>query len=96
MENIYLTRNIKENLDLRILTKIMEILREKIRTDKNIDYFQIFEVTEDTLINKQEVPEEKKEYKLNFKIQSKEKIWAVQGIDEIVGKYWTIMYPDEY
>lgn len=96
MENIYLTRNIKENLDLRILTKIMEILREKIRTDKNIDYFQIFEVTEDTLINKQEVPEEKKEYKLNFKIQSKEKIWAVQGIDKIVGKYWTIMYPDEY
>lgn len=96
MENIYLTRNIKENLDLRILTKIMEILREKIRTDKNIDYFQIFEVTEDTLINKQEVPEEKKEYKLNFKIQSKEKIWAVQGIDEVVGKYWTIMYPEEY
>ena len=96
MENIYLTRNIKENLDLRILTKIMEILREKIRTDQNIDYFQIFEVTEDTLINKQEVPEEKKEYKLNFKIQSKEKIWAVQGIDEIVGKYWTIMYPNEY
>ncbi|WP_302821705.1 DUF960 family protein [Fusobacterium ulcerans] len=96
MENIYLTRNIKENLDLRILKKIMEILREKIRTDKNIDYFQIFEVTEDTLINKQEVPEEKKEYKLNFKIQSKEKIWAVQGIDEIVGKYWTIMYPEEY
>ncbi len=96
MENIYLTRNIKENLDLRMLTKIIEILREKIRTDKNIDYFQIFEVTEDTLINKQEVPEEKKEYKLNFKIQSKEKIWAVQGIDEIVGKYWTIMYPEEY
>ena len=96
MENIYLTRNIKENLDLRILTKIMEILREKIRTDQNIDYFQIFEVTEDTLINKQEVPEEKEEYKLNFKIQSKEKIWAVQGIDEIVGKYWTIMYPEEY
>lgn len=96
MENIYLTRNIKENLDLRMLTKIIEILREKIRTDKNIDYFQIFEVTEDTLINKQEVPEEKEEYKLNFKIQSKEKIWAVQGIDEIVGKYWTIMYPEEY
>ena len=96
MEKIYLTRNIKENLDLRILTKIMEILREKIRTDQNIDYFQIFEVTEDTLINKQEVPEEKKEYKLNFKIQSKEKIWAVQGIDETVGKYWTIMYPEEY
>lgn len=96
MENIYLTRNIKENLDLRILTKIMEILREKIRTDQNIDYFQIFEVTEDTLINKQEVPEEKKEYKLNFKIQSKEKIWVVQGIDEAAGKYWTIMYPDEY
>ncbi|MDU1911943.1 DUF960 family protein [Fusobacterium sp.] len=96
MENIYLTRNVRENLDLRILAKIMEILREKIRTDQNIDYFQIFEVTEDTLINKQEVPEEKKEYKLNFKIQSKEKIWAVQGIDEIVGKYWTIMYPEEY
>ncbi|MDH6458061.1 hypothetical protein M2102_001696 [Fusobacterium sp. PH5-7] len=96
MENIYLTRNIRENLDLRILSKIMEILREKIKTNKNMDYFQIFEISEDTLINKQEVPEEKKEYKLNFKIQSKEKIWAVQGIDEIVGKYWTIMYPEEY
>ncbi len=96
MENIYLTRNIRENLDLRILSKIMEILREKIRTNKNMDYFQIFEISEDTLINKQEVPEEKKEYKLNFKIQSKEKIWAVQGIDEVVGKYWTIMYPEEY
>lgn len=96
MENIYLTRNIRENLDLRILSKIMEILREKIRTNKNMDYFQIFEISEDTLINKQEIPEEKKEYKLNFKIQSKEKIWAVQGIDEIAGKYWTIMYPEEY
>lgn len=96
MENIYLTRNIRENLDLRILSKIMEILREKIKTNKNMDYFQIFEISEDTLINKQEVPEEKKEYKLNFKIQSKEKIWSVQGIDEIVGKYWTIMYPEEY
>lgn len=96
MENIYLTRNVRENLDLRILAKIMEILRKKIRTDKNMDYFQIFEMTEDTLINKQEVPEEKKEYKLKFEVQSKEKIWAVQGIDETVGKYWTIMYPDEY
>lgn len=96
MENIYLTRNVRENLDLRILAKIMEILREKIRTDKNMDYFQIFEIFEDTLINKQEVPEEKKEYELNFKVQSKEKIWAVQGIDETVGKYWTIMYPEEY
>lgn len=96
MENIYLTRNIKENLDLRILTKIMEILREKIRRDRNMDYFQIFEIFEDTLVNKQEVPEEKKEYKLNFKIQGKEKIWAVQGIDERVGEYWTIMYPEEY
>lgn len=96
MENIYLTRNIRENLDLRILSKIMEILREKIRRDRNIDYFQIFEIFEDTLINKQEVPEEKREYKLKFKVQSKEKIWAVQGIDETVGKYWTIMYPDEY
>lgn len=96
MENIYLTRNIRENLDLRILSKIMEILREKIRTNKNMDYFQIFEMVEDILVNKQEVPEEMKEYKLNFKIQSKEKIWAVQGIDETVGKYWTIMYPEEY
>lgn len=96
MENICLTRNIRENLDLRILSKIMEILREKIRTNKNMDYFQIFEMVEDILVNKQEVPEEMKEYKLNFKIQSKEKIWAVQGIDEIVGKYWTIMYPEEY
>lgn len=96
MENIYLTRNVRENLDLRILAKIMEILREKIRTNKNMDYFQIFEMTEDTLINKQEVPEEKKEYKLNFKVQREEKIWAVQGIDETVGEYWTIMYPEEY
>lgn len=96
MENIYLTRNVKENLDLRILAKIIEILREKIRINKNMDYFQIFEMSEDTLINKQEIPEEKKEYKLNFKVQNKEKIWAVQGIDETVGEYWTIMYPEEY
>lgn len=96
MENIYLTRNVRENLDLRILAKIMEILREKIRINKNMDYFQIFEMTEDTLMNKQEIPEEKKEYKLNFKVQRKEKIWAVQGIDETVGEYWTIMYPEEY
>ena len=74
MENIYLTRNVRENLDLRILAKIIEILREKIRINKNMDYFQIFEMSEDTLINKQEIPEEKKEYKLNFKIQNKEKI----------------------
>lgn len=97
MEKIQVTRNISENLDLRLLAEIVQILENKIqKKDKeNLDKFQIFEVSENKLICRQEVPEEIEEYTLKNRFQ-KIKIWAVQGTDKIMGRYWTIMFPEDY
>lgn len=97
MENIYMTKNIYENLDLRLVAEIVYLLKKKIRKndEESLDKFQIFEVEDNKIIRRQEVPEEMEEHVLNDKFR-KMKIWAVQGIDEKIGKYWTLMFPEDY
>lgn len=93
MEKIYMTRSISEKLDLRVLIKIKSLLEnEKM---EEMDYLQIFEVKDNKLTQKQEQPQMIKNYDLkgNFKDT---KVWAVRGEDERVGRYWTIMFPEDY
>ena len=47
------------------------------------------------MINRQEEPKEEKVFEIPFKVR-KCKVWAVLGFDEMIGEYWTVMYPSEY
>lgn len=97
MESIYMTKNVYENLDLRIVAEVIHLLKKKIRKsdEENLDTFQVFEIENNKMVRKQEIPEEIEEHTLNDKFK-KMKIWAVQGMDESQGKYWTIMFPEDY
>lgn len=97
MENIYMTKNIYENLDLRLLTSITALLNNKILKSekKEMDYLQIFEIKDNKLIHRQEEPEQSEEYILKGKFNDI-KIWAVQNIDLDERTYWTVMFPSEY
>ena len=41
MENIYMTKNVYENLDLRIVAEVIHLLKTKIRksSEENLDKF---------------------------------------------------------
>ena len=97
MEKIYMTRNISENLDLRILTSVMALLNNKVLKTKkeDMDYLQIFEINNNKLIHSQEQPKQSKEYNLAGHFKDI-KVWAVRGEDEKSGEYWTIMFPEDY
>lgn len=94
MKTVYLTRGVRENIEMEVLSSIVSVLEEK-ENQENVDYFQIFEFEDDVMINRQEVPEQKTEYKLNFKTQ-KIKLWSILNVDETIGEYWTILLPSEY
>lgn len=94
MKTVYLTRGVRENIEMEVLSSIVSVLEEK-ENQENVDYLQIFEFEDDVMINRQEVPEKKEEYKLNFKTQ-KIKLWAILNVDETIGEYWTILLPSEY
>lgn len=94
MKTVYLTRGVRENIEMEVLSSVVSVLEEK-KNQENVDYLQIFEFEEGVMINRQEVPEQKTEYKLNFKTQ-KIKLWAILNVDETIGEYWTILLPSEY
>ena len=97
MENLHITKGIGENLDLRLLITVSILLEEKISKlpKEDIDYLQIFEVKNNKLLHRQEVPEQSEEYILqgNFK---NIKIWAVRNEDINFNETWKIMFPEEY
>ncbi|ALF21082.1 DUF960 domain-containing protein [Fusobacterium animalis] len=93
MTTIYLTRKISSKLNKYLLEKIISIIKEK--DNSKIDYFQIFEVNNNQLINSQEKPEKSEIYNLAYKFKEKIKIWAIKSEEE-AKKYWTIMFPEEY
>ncbi len=67
MNLIYTSHKVSKEVDLRIVSKIVEILSKKA---KDCDYFQIFEVIKNKLINRDEVPT-RKEYKLGYTLKKK-------------------------
>ena len=60
MESIYMTKNVYENLDLRIVAEVIHLLKKKIRKsdEENLDTFQVFEIENNKMVRKQEIPEE--------------------------------------
>lgn len=97
INNIITTTSIANELDLRILSKIIQLLKTK-DLEKNyneIDYLQVFEIKDNKIINTQEIPEAKVEIPLNMNITKSLKIFAIR--DFFKNKtIWTIMFSDEY
>ena len=84
MTTIYLTRKISSKLNKYLLEKIISIIKEK--DNSKIDYFQIFEVNNNQLINSQEKPEKSEKYNLAYKFKEKIKIWAIKSEDYNVSR----------
>lgn len=97
INNIITTTSIANELDLRILSKIIQLLKIK-DLEKNyneVDYLQVFEIKDNKIINTQEIPEAKVEIPLNMNITKSLKIFAIR--DFFKNKtIWTIMFSDEY
>lgn len=91
MNQIYITNNINQNLDLRILTFITEQISHM---DKKVDYLQVFDLEDEILTHSSEEPEYKKVYPLGRKY-SDCKIFAIRT-DETKRSFWTVMYAEEY
>lgn len=88
----YVTKEINESLDIRLVIQVQTLITT-IQIEE-VDYLQIFEIEDDTLTHRQEIPEYKKEYRLN-KSYKDEKLFCIRT-DEPEQSYWTLMYAREY
>lgn len=91
-EKFYVTNGINENLDMRIVIYIQTLIATMEMVE--IDYLQVFDISGNTLIHSQEVPEYTKEYRLSKKYED-EKIFCIRTTEE-KSSYWTIMFASEY
>ena len=97
MRTIFMTPLIRHDLDVRALLMIVSAIRLKEEKEENqgLDPFQIFEFKGKKMINRQEEPQDKIEFDLSYEVKGC-KVWAILGLDETFGEYWTIMFPSEY
>ena len=65
MSEIVVTRGIREELDLRNLVVIAETIRTYEEED-DFDEFQVFDIKDNYIINKQEIPEREKMISLSY------------------------------
>lgn len=97
MRTIFMTPLIRHELEVKALLMVVSALRLKEEKEEieGLDPFQIFEFKGKKMINRQEEPQDKIEFDLSYEVKEC-KVWAVLGLDEIFGEYWTIMFPSEY
>lgn len=95
MSEIVVTRGIREELDLRNLVVIAETIRTY-EEEEDFDEFQVFDIKDNYIINKQEIPEREKRISLSYTNKKSETVWAIKRFDPMVGEHWTILYPSEY
>lgn len=97
MRTIFMTPLVRHDLDVRALLMVVSALRlkEEKEESQGLDPFQIFEFKGKKMINRQEELQEKIEFDLSYEMKEC-KVWAVLGLDETFGEYWTIMFPSEY
>ena len=65
MSEIVVTRGIREELDLRNLVVIAETIRTY-EEEEDFDEFQVFNIKDNYIINKQEIPEREKMISLSY------------------------------
>ena len=88
----YVTKEINEKLDIRMVIYIQTLIATM--EVKEIDYLQVFYISENTLTHSQEVPEYTREYKLSKKYEDAN-LFCIRT-DEENHSYWTLMFAYEY
>ncbi len=91
MEKFYITKGVYETLDMRIITYIQTLIKSM---DIEVDYLQVFSISDNVLIHTQEVPEYIKEYTLSKEYRD-EKLFCIRTEEEN-SNYWTLMLAHEY
>ena len=86
---IFMTKTVKAEIPWDLILFIVSIV-QNMPKDTEVDYLQIIDIQNNTLIHKQEEPEYHKEYIL--KIPTKK--WKLFFIDN--GEYSTLMFSHEY
>ena len=88
MRTIFMTPLIRHDLDVRALLMVISAIRlkEEEEETQGLDPFQIFEFKDKKMINRQEEPQDKREFDLSYEVKGC-KVWAVLGLDEVVGYY---------
>ena len=83
-----MTPLIRHDLDVRALLMVVSAIRlkEEEEETQGLDPFQIFEFKDKKMINRQEEPQDKREFDLSYEVKGC-KVWAVLGLDEVVGYY---------
>lgn len=86
MRTIFMTPLIRHDLDVRALLMVVSAigLKEEKEENQELDPFQIFEFKGKKMINRQEEPQDKIEFDLSYEVKEC-KVWAVLGLDEVVG-----------
>lgn len=91
---MYMTKRIDEDVDNYLKAKLTRILVEK-GYEKNVDYLQVFTISNNELVVSQEQPEKKESFRLSRNYDETTKIFAIKNRDD-KGELWTILFPDEY
>ena len=94
MGEFYVTKHIRETLSCKLLLYIYRLIEELSQEVEEVDYLQVFDIHGDMLLHHQEVPEYRKEYKLEFEVNDMKLFVVRQGDGEEC--QWIVMYSDEY
>ena len=81
MSEIVVTRGIREELDLRNLVVIAETIRNY-EEKEDFDEFQVFDIKDNYIINKQEIPEREKKISLSYTNKKSETVWALKDLTQ--------------
>jgi len=88
----YTTKEVNERLDMKIVIYIQTLVATM--EVEEIDYLQTFDISDNTLIHSQEVPEYTREYRLS-KTYVNDRLFCVRT-DKESRSYWTLMFSYEY
>lgn len=93
----YMTREIANEIDMEVQILLWNLIDLQRRNNLELDYLQIFQLTEQDgkqqIIHLQEVPERKKEYliKLDYTLPINNTIWCVDDVT-----HQTMLFPSDY
>lgn len=95
----YISKGINENLPVEVIILLWDLIEDKRKDTRPMDYLQIFELqglVENgkkllKITHRQEVPPYKKEYKLKHFIELSGKIYVIDDVDHV-----TMLWANEY
>lgn len=93
----YMTRNIADGLHIEIQMIIWNLIEERVNNDEELDYLQVFELTNEkgmqSIIHRQECPMHKQQLLIQLQ-QTRPVTSTVWCLDN--GEYQMMLYPEDY